>query len=340
MSTIKVGINGFGRIGRNLLREFLLRKENGEFENADIVAINNPGDLKTFAHLLKYDSVHGKFPMDVSVDNDTLQVGSYKIHFFLEKDPAQIPWTKAEANIVCDSTGIFKDKEMLGKHLGDSVKKVIMCAPGKDLDGTFVFGINTDKYKPEQHHIISNASCTTNCLAPVAKVLNDEFGIEHGFMTTIHAYTQDQNILDSSHSDLKRARAAGMSMIPTSTGAAKAVGLVLPELKGKLDGYAIRVPTPDVSMVDLTVNLHEPISVEKIHNAIKKAAAGDLKNILGYTDEPLVSIDYTGERLSSVVDGTLTNVIGSTAKIVSWYDNEIGFSNRVLDLANFVGSKF
>lgn len=339
MSTIKVAINGFGRIGRNLLREFLLRKQGGEFQNMDIVAVNNPGDINTFAHLLKYDSVHGKFPMNISVNGDTLEVGTNKIHFFTEKDPAKIPWSKTEANIVCDSTGIFKDKASLGKHLNGSVKKVIMCAPGKDLDGTFVVGINTDHYHNKDHHIISNASCTTNCLAPVAKVINDEFNIEHGFMTTIHAYTQDQNILDSNHSDLRRARAAGMSMIPTTTGAAKAVGLVLPELRGKLDGYAVRVPTADVSMVDLTVTVHDPISKDKINQALKKASESSLKGILGYSDEELVSIDYTGERLSSVVDGSLTNVIGNTAKIVAWYDNEIGFSNRVLDLAEFVGEK-
>lgn len=339
MSTIRVGINGFGRIGRNLLREFILRKNAGEFKNIEISAVNNPGDINTFAHLLKYDSVHGRYPLEVKVADNHFLIGDHKVRFFSERDPAQIDWSGSEVSVVCDSTGIFKTKETLGKHLNGSVKKVIMCAPGQDLDGTFVVGINTDSYDANNHHIISNASCTTNCLAPVAKVLHENFGIENGFMTTIHAYTQDQNILDSNHRDLRRARAAGMNMIPTSTGAAKAVGLVLPELKGKLDGFAVRVPTADVSLVDLTVTLKKPATKEVIHEALKKASQNDLKGVLGFNEEPLVSIDYTGERNSSVVDAGLTNVIGNTAKVVSWYDNEIGFSNRVLDLADFVISK-
>lgn len=339
MSTTNVGINGFGRIGRNLLREFLLRKMNGEFKNLNITAVNNPGDLETFVHLFKYDSVHGTFPEEVHVGKDSFQVGDFKIAFYSEMDPAQIPWSNHDISVVCDSTGVFSDKASLGKHISGTVKKVIMCAPGKDLDGTFVMGINNDGYDPKNHHIISNASCTTNCLAPIAKVLNDNFGIEHGFMTTIHAYTQDQNILDSNHKDIRRARAAAMSIIPTSTGAAKAVGLVLPELKGKLDGYAVRVPTADVSLVDLTVTLKKSATVNEVNQAMKKASENELKGILGYTELELVSIDYTGDRRSSILDAGLTNVIDNSVKVVAWYDNEIGFSNRVLDLAHFVTSK-
>lgn len=339
MSTIRVGINGLGRIGRTVLREFTKRKNEGKFQNLEIVAVNNPGDPDTFVHLLKYDSLHGTFNGKVEHKDGVITFGNSTLKLYSSFDPSEIPWSDHNVDIVIDATGRFKDKDGLGKHLGGSVKKVIMCAPGQDLDGTFVFGINHNTYDNAKHNIVSNASCTTNCLAPVAKVLNDKFGIENGFMTTVHAYTSDQNILDSSHSDLRRARAAAMSMIPTSTGAAKAVGLVLPELKGKLDGYAVRVPTPDVSMVDLTVNLKKTVTKEEINNAMKEASLGDLKGVLAFIDEPLVSIDFMGRPESSLFDSELTNVIGNSAKIVTWYDNEVGFSNRVVDLAHYIGSK-
>lgn len=340
MSTIKLGINGFGRIGRTVVREFYKRKQEGKFANLEIVAINNPGNVSGFAHLLKYDSLHGQFPGNVEFKEDILHAGDMKLKFFTERDPSAIDWSSQNVDIVIDGTGIFKDKEGLGKHLGGTVKKVIMCAPGKDLDGTFVFGINHESYDSSNHHIVSNASCTTNCLAPVAKVLDDAFGIENGLMTTVHAYTGDQNILDSSHSDARRSRAAAMSIIPTTTGAAKAVGEVLPALKGKLDGYAVRVPTPDVSMVDLTVTLKKKATKEEINNAMKEASIGHLNGVLGYEEAPLVSVDFMGNPLSSIFDPALTNVIDNQAKIVTWYDNEVGFSNRVVDLANYIASKF
>ena len=339
MSTIRVGINGLGRIGRTVLREFIKRQQEGKFPNIEIVAVNNPGDLESFVHLLKYDSLHGKFPGTIVFENGFFIANGKKIKAFNSPDPKEIGWSDCQVDIVIDATGRFKDKEGLGKHLGGSVKKVIMCAPGNDLDGTFVFGINHKDYDNATHHIVSNASCTTNCLAPVAKVLNDKFGIEHGFMTTVHAYTSDQNILDASHADPRRARAAAMSMIPTSTGAAKAVGLVLPELKGKLDGYAVRVPTPDVSMVDLTITLKKSATKEQINQAMQEAANGELAGVLAYIDEPLVSIDFMGRPESSLFDSELTNVIGNSAKIVTWYDNEVGFSNRVMDLAHHIGSQ-
>lgn len=339
MSTIKIGINGFGRIGKTVVREFVKRQSEGMYKNLEIVAINNPGEPTTQAHLLKYDSLHGKFPGEVKFENGYLHAANLKLRFFQERDPSKIAWSDENVDIVMDATGIFKDKEGLGKHLNGTVKKVIMCAPGKDLDGTFVFGINHKEYKSAEHHIVSNASCTTNCLAPVAKVLNDSFGIVQGLMTTVHAYTSDQNILDGSHRDLRRARAAAMSMIPTTTGAAKAVGLVLPELAGKLDGYAVRVPTSDVSMVDLTVILSKNVTKEQVNAAMKEAANGELKGVLGYSDEPLVSIDYLGNPNSSIFDSELTNVIDNQVKIVTWYDNEVGFSNRVIDLANYIGSQ-
>jgi glyceraldehyde-3-phosphate dehydrogenase type I len=339
MSTIKLGINGLGRIGRTVIREFEKRKAEGLYANLEITAVNNPGSPKDFVHLMKYDSLHGKFPGDVILNGDVLQCGSSNIKFFSQRDPSEIDWSSTGVDIVIDATGIFKDKAGLGKHLKGNVKKVIMCAPGKDLDGTFVFGINHEDYKSDSQHIVSNASCTTNCLAPVAKVLNDAFGVEQGFMTTIHAYTGDQNILDASHSDPRRSRAAAMSIIPTSTGAAKAVGLVLPELAGKLDGYAVRVPTPDVSMVDLSVTLKKAATKEEINAAMKEAANGPLKGVLAFEEDPLVSIDFLGNPHSSIFDSLLTNVIGNQAKIVTWYDNEVGFSNRVIDLANFIGSK-
>ena len=304
-----------------------------------LVTVNNPGDAKTYTHLIKYDSVHQTLPMKVALEGDFLQIDNQQIKFFTERDPAKINWSELNVDIVIDATGKFKDREDLGKHIQGTVKKVVLCAPGGDIDKTIVMGINHNDYDPSHHNIVSNASCTTNCLAPVAKVLNDEFGIENGFMTTVHAYTSDQRLLDHSHKDLRRARAAATSIIPTSTGAAKSIALVIPELKGKLDGYAVRVPTPNVSMVDLTVTLKKQTSVEEINHAMKKASVETMAGILGYTDEELVSIDYNGSTFSSVFDSTLTNSIGNTAKIVAWYDNESGFSNRVINLTELIASK-
>jgi len=340
MKNVKIGINGVGRIGRTVLRAWFDRVHAGD-TSVEIVAINNPGDPKPYIHLLRYDSLHGKLKGELTFNEETRELvyQGHKIKFYDLKDPAQIPWGSHNTQVVIDATGIFKDKEKLGLHKRDTVKKVIMCAPGKDLDGTFVVGINTDKYDTTKHDIISNASCTTNCLAPVVKVLHENFGIVNGLMTTVHSYTSDQNLLDNSHSDLRRARAAAVSMIPTSTGAAKALGEVIPEMVGKLDGYAVRVPTPDVSMVDLTVVLNKAATKKEINDAMKKAASENLKGVLAYTDEELVSVDFMGNPHSSIFDSKLTNVIGNTAKIVSWYDNEVGFSNRVIDLAKFIGQK-
>lgn len=324
-----------GRIGRTILRE-IFNRNTGDLE---IVAINNPGEREDYFHLLKYDSVHGRFNGDINLDGESLSVNGKTIKFSTEKDPTSIGWDKLNVDIVIDATGVFKDKEGLSKHLAGSVKKVIMCAPGKDLDGTFVVGINHETYDPANHNIISNASCTTNCLAPIAKVINDKFGIESGFMTTIHAYTSDQQLLDASHSDPRRARAASLSMVPTTTGAAKAVGMVIPELNGKLDGYAVRVPTPNVSLVDLTVNLKNKATIEEANSALKEASETNLKGILKFEEDKLVSIDYNGMKESSCVDASLTSVIDNVLKVVSWYDNETGFSNRVIDLAIFVGKK-
>ena len=335
MTKIKVGINGMGRIGRTVLREFFNRNES-EFE---IVAVNNPGKAAEYVHLLKYDSVHGPFQGDVHLEGDSLSVQGKIIKFYSQRDPSEIPWSDLGVQIVIDATGIFKDKEGLGKHMKGTVKKVIMCAPGKDLDATFVMGVNHNIYDKAKHNIFSNASCTTNCLAPIVKVLNDKFGIENGFMTTVHSYTSDQMLLDGSHSDPRRARAAAMSIIPTTTGAAKTVGEIIPELKGKLDGYSFRVPTPNVSLTDFVATLTKKATKEEINAALKEASETSLKGILRYTTEELVSVDFMGMRYSSCLDSALTNVIGNTVKVVSWYDNEAGFSNRVLDLVKFVGSK-
>jgi len=337
MSKIIVGINGMGRIGRTVLREIF----NRGVDEIEVVAVNSPGHAADYIHLLKYDSVHGKFKADVTlVDGHILEINGHKITFHKYYDPTEIPWSHDKVDIVIDATGVFKDKDGLGKHLSGTVKKVIMCAPGKDLDGTFVMGINNDGYDPENHNIISNASCTTNCLSPVAKVLHDTFGIESGFMTTIHSYTGDQNLLDACHSDRRRSRAAAMSMIPTTTGAAKAVGLVIPELAGKLDGFAIRVPTANVSLVDLNVTLKKDVTIEEVNAALKEASENSLKGILAFEEEELVSVDYMGMRESSCVDAGLTNVLdGNNVKVVTWYDNEAGFSNRVIDLAIYVGKK-
>jgi glyceraldehyde 3-phosphate dehydrogenase len=336
MAKVKIGINGMGRIGRTVLRHIILRNES----DVEIVAVNNPGEAERFVHLLQYDSVHGKFPHEVKADGDQLVIGDRKIKFFSSSDPKEIDWSSLETQVVIDATGVFKDKAGLGQHINGTVKKVIMCAPGKDLDGTFVVGINHEDYNAEEHNIISNASCTTNCLAPVVKVLNDKFGIVNGFMTTVHAYTGDQKILDAQHSDPRRARAAAMSMIPTTTGAAKAVGMVIPALQGKLDGYAVRVPTPNVSMVDLTVNLNTEVTKESVNAALKEASETSLKGILRYEELPLVSVDFVGMPESSCADAQMTNVIdGKTVKVLAWYDNEAGFSNRVIDLAKYVGDR-
>ncbi len=335
MSKVKVAINGMGRIGRTVLREFFERGEN----SFEVVAVNNPGKASEYVHLLKYDSVHGKFSGDIKLEGDILNINGKGIKFFNLKDPTEIPWSDFGVQVVIDATGIFKDKEGLSKHMRGTVKKVIMCAPGKGLDGTFVVGVNSHTYDPSKHHIVSNASCTTNCLAPVAKVLHEKFGIENGFMTTVHSYTSDQMLLDGSHSDPRRARAAAISMVPTTTGAAKTVGEIIPELKGKLDGYAVRVPTPNVSLTDLTVNLKKAATKEEINSALKEAADTYLKGILRFETDELVSVDFMGMRHSSCVDASLTNVIGNNVKLVSWYDNEAGFSNRVLDLVKLIAEK-
>lgn len=329
---MKVGINGFGRIGRDVAR-ILLEEDHG----LELVHINASGDLDDLRHLFKYDSLYGKFTKDIKVDGDGFDIEGHKVHFTQFRDPAEIDWSEHGVEIVIDSTGAFKDMEGLGKHLKGSVKKVILTAPGKGLDNTIVMGVNCDTYKPEQN-IISNASCTTNCLAPVAKVIEDTFGIEKGMMTTCHAYTGDQMLLDKRHKkDRRRTRAAALSMVPTTTGAAKAVAEVIPELKGKLNGYALRVPTPTVSVVDVVLELKKPATVEEVNAALKKASENEMKGILGFSDEELVSIDYQGDPRSSIVDSKLTMMMGDNmVKIVSWYDNEWGYSCRVVDLAKMV----
>lgn len=323
-----------GRIGRMILRQWAL----SALPEIEIVACNNPGISEHHIHLFKYDSIHGIYPGSVEFSKDELVVDGKRVRFFNYSEPIQIPWSDWEVDVVIDSSGVFTDRASLGQHLKGSVKKVIMCAPSKDLDATFVFGVNHETYNPQKHHVVSNASCTTNCLAPVAKVLQEKFGIENGLMTTIHAYTLDQVPLDSSHKDMRRARAAAQNMIPTTTGAAKMVGEVLPTLKGKLDGHAVRVPVADVSLVDLSVTLLREVSVDDIHEAIKEASdTPPLKNILAYTDLPLVSQDFLGRKESAIYDILLTRVIGSLAKMTIWYDNEVGFSNRVLDMVSFMG---
>lgn len=327
---IKVGINGFGRIGRNVFRAGL------KDEEIDFVAVNDITDAKTLAHLLKYDSVHGILP-DVKVENDNILVEERKLKVLSERDPSKLPWEDLGVEVVIESTGVFRDREGASKHLTAGAKKVIISAPAKGEDITIVMGVNEDKYIPKEHHIISNASCTTNCLAPAAKVLNDVFGIEKGTMTTIHSYTADQRLMDLPHKDLRRARAAALSMIPTTTGAAKAVSLVIPELKGKLNGMAIRVPTPNVSVVDLAVLLKKRVSAEEINQAFKEASQGDLKGILDYTEEPLVSKDFNGNAYSSIIDGLSTMVVDDNlAKIIAWYDNEWGYSCRIIDLIKYI----
>lgn len=333
---IRVAINGFGRIGRNVLRA---AKKAGRTD-IDFVAVNDLTDNKTLAHLLKYDSVHGRYPGTVEVTESGLRVDGDDLKVFAERDPSKLPWKELGVDIVVESTGIFTSKEKAVAHLEAGARKVIISAPAKNEDITVVLGVNHDQYDPANHHVISNASCTTNCLAPVVKVIMESFGFRHGFMTTVHAYTNDQNILDLPHKDLRRARAAAMSMIPTTTGAAKATGLVIPEVKGKIDGIAIRVPTPDVSVVDLVAEVEKDATVEEVNAAFRAAAEGPMKGILGVSDEPLVSIDYTGDPHSSIVDLKSTNVLdGRMVKVLSWYDNEWGYSQRVVDLVGYVGER-
>ncbi len=331
---VKVGINGFGRIGRNIYRAAMGNSD------VDIVAVNDITDPQTLAPLLKYDSVLGNLDAEIKAGEDSITVDGKSFKVFKTRDPGEIDWKSVGAEIVVESTGLFTKGPDASKHLGDTVKKVIISAPAKEVDATFVLGVNDDTYDPAKHNVFSNASCTTNCLAPVAKVLHESFGIVSGIMTTIHAYTNDQRLLDLPHKDIRRARAAALSMIPTSTGAAQAVGLVLPELNGKLDGFAIRVPTPNVSVVDLVVKVEKAASVEDVNAAIKKAAEGPLKGILAYSDEPLVSIDFRGNPHSSIVDPEYTRVVGDQVKVLSWYDNEWGYSCRCVDLIRFVAAKF
>jgi glyceraldehyde 3-phosphate dehydrogenase len=331
---IRVGINGFGRIGRNVLRACL-----GE-SRLEFVAVNDITSAKTLAHLLKHDSVHGTLEADVKAEGDALVVGGKPIKVIAERDPAKLPWKALGVDLVLECSGLFTERDKAAAHVTAGAKKVIVSAPSKGADLTVCYGVNHATYDPAKHTVVSNASCTTNCLAPVAKVLHDTFGIRRGLMTTVHAYTNDQRILDLPHEDMRRARAAALSMIPTSTGAAKAIGLVIPELDGKLDGMAVRVPTPNVSVVDLTAELTKPATEAEVNAAVKAASEGALKGVLRYCDEPLVSIDFNGSPYSSIFDSALTRVIDKNfVKILSWYDNEWGFSNRMRDVAVHIGSK-
>lgn len=331
---VKVAINGFGRIGRQVLRQGIKQG------NMDFVAINDLTDPKTLAHLLKYDSVHGTFDGTVEVKENKLVVNGSEIAIYAEKDPAKLPWKDLNVDIVIESTGLFTDAEKAKAHINAGCKKVIISAPAKNEDITIVLGVNEENYDNAKHHIISNASCTTNCLAPLVKVLNDSFGVVNGLMTTVHSYTNDQKILDLPHDDLRRARAAAMSIIPTTTGAAKAVALVIPEMKGKLTGFALRVPTPDVSIVDFVANLEEDVTVEQVNQAMRDAANGRMKDLLVVSDEPLVSTDYIGNPASSTLDSELTMVMEKRlVKVVAWYDNEWGYSSRVVDLIKFIADK-
>jgi glyceraldehyde 3-phosphate dehydrogenase len=332
--SIKVGINGFGRIGRNIFRAAL------EDPSIEIVAVNDITDSKTLAHLLKYDSILGNLPNQVTHTEDSIAVDGKSFKVFRVKDPAELDWTSVGASIVVESTGLFTKGIDARKHIRGSVKKVIISAPATDPDATFVLGVNDKSYDPAKHHVVSNASCTTNCLAPVAKVIHETFGINVGTMTTVHSYTNDQKLLDLPHADLRRSRAAALSMIPTSTGAAKALHLVIPELKGKLDGYSLRVPTPNVSVVDLTVMTDKPATVESVNSALKNAANGPMKGILAYTEEELVSIDFRGNPHSSIVDSGYTRVVGGNCvKVLAWYDNEWGYSSRCRDLIKILAAK-
>lgn len=332
MGKIRVGINGFGRIGRMAFR--------AGFEDLEIVGINSLDDPKGMAHLLKYDSTHGVYPAEVKAEEKALVIKGHKIPVAAHKNPAEIPWREWGVDLVLECTGAFKSKDDFMKHIHAGAKRVLVSAPADGVDMTVVYGINHEAYDPKAHHVISNASCTTNCLAPVAKVLNESFGIENGMMTTIHSYTNDQHVLDAPHKDLRRARAAALSMIPTTTGAAKAVGLVLPELKGKIDGTSIRVPTPNVSLVDFVFRSKKEVSVESVNGALRKASEGAMKGILHCETAPLVSVDYMGSPYSAVVDIPCTMVMGSNlAKVMSWYDNEMGFSRRMVDVAKYMAEK-
>jgi glyceraldehyde 3-phosphate dehydrogenase len=334
--TVRVGINGFGRIGRNFFRAVAALNEAGRAD-IEIVAANDLGDLKTMAHLLKYDSILGPYPAEVSVVDDGIQVGGQTLKILAERDPAQLPWKDLGVDVVVESTGFFTDATKAKAHIDGGAKKVIISAPASNEDVTIVMGVNHTSYDANAHSIISNASCTTNCLGPMAKVLHEEFGIVKGLMTTIHAYTQDQNLQDAPHKDLRRARAAALNIVPTSTGAAKAIGLVMPELKGKLDGYALRVPIPTGSVTDLTAELKKSATADEINAAMKAAADGPMKGILKYYDAPIVSSDIVTDPHSSIFDSGLTKVIDNQAKVVSWYDNEWGYSNRLVDLVALVG---
>ncbi|HEY3279210.1 MAG TPA: type I glyceraldehyde-3-phosphate dehydrogenase [Gemmatimonadales bacterium] len=333
---VRVGINGFGRIGRNVVRAAALAKQS----DLDFVAVNDITDTKTLAHLLKYDSVHGRFPGTVEAKGDALVVNGREVKVSAIKEPEKLPWKDLGVELVLESTGRFTDRDAAAKHLTAGAKKVVISAPAKGEDITIVMGVNHEKYDPAKHHVISNASCTTNCLVPVVKVVMDTWGFKHGFMTTVHSYTNDQQILDLPHKDLRRARAAALSIIPTTTGAAKATALVLPELKGRIDGVSLRVPTPDVSIVDLTAEVEKKTTIEEVNAAFKRAAQGALKGILDVSDEPLVSVDYIGSLYSSVVDAMSTNVIdGTLVHVSSWYDNEMGYSARCVDLLAHIGRR-
>ncbi len=333
--SIRIGINGFGRIGRNVLKSIL--QNQNKFGDIETVSVNDLTDAATLAHLFKYDSIFGIFKGEVSSKENSLIINGKEIKVHAERDPKNLPWKSEKVDLVIESTGLFTDKAKASAHIEGGAKKVLITAPAKQEDITIVLGVNDDKYKPSEHHVISNASCTTNCLAPVVKVLNDKFGVEKGLMTTIHSYTNDQRILDLPHRDLRRARAAALSMIPTTTGAARAVTLVIPELQGKLDGMAIRVPTPDVSVVDFVGILKKNTTKEEVISALKAEANGKMKGILFVCEEPLVSIDFTGNEYSSIVDALASQVLdGNMVKIISWYDNEWGYSNRIADLIKFV----
>ncbi|GIJ47413.1 glyceraldehyde-3-phosphate dehydrogenase [Virgisporangium aliadipatigenens] len=331
--TIRVGINGFGRIGRNFFRAAL-----AQGADIELVGANDLTDNATLAHLLKYDSILGRLGLEVKATSDEITVGGKTFKAFAERDPGKLPWGDLGADIVIESTGLFTDAEKAKAHVAGGAKKVIISAPAKNEDVTIVLGVNEGSYDPAKHTVISNASCTTNCLAPMAKVLNDTFGIERGLMTTIHAYTQDQNLQDAPHKDLRRARAAALNIVPTSTGAAKAIGLVLPELKGKLDGYALRVPIPTGSATDLTVNLAREVTVDEVNAAVKAAAEGPLRGILTYNEDPIVSTDIVTDPASCIFDAPLTKATGNQVKVVGWYDNEWGYSNRLVDLVKLVGA--
>jgi glyceraldehyde 3-phosphate dehydrogenase len=338
---IRVGINGFGRIGRQVLRA--VKEENGSgsaFSALDFVAVNDLTDTKTLAHLFKYDSIHGTYRGEVSTDGTCLTVDGDEIRVLTHKDPAELPWRELGVDIVLESTGRFTDADKAGKHIAQGAKKVLISAPAKGEDITIVMGVNSDRYDSAKHHIVSNASCTTNCLAPMVKVVRDRFGFVHGSMVTIHSYTNDQNILDLPHKDLRRARAAALSIIPTTTGAAKATSLVIPEVKGKIDGIALRVPTPDVSFTDLTVEVERPTTVAEVNAAFREAAAGELNGFLQYTEEELVSTDYIGNPASCILDAKSTNVIdGTLVKVSGWYDNEWGYACRCVDMLRFMGDR-